>query len=194
MTQSSLFLQQKENVGLERSLNNLSTVPNDRLWNQVVNNNIHPSLRSPALFELARRHDPRLYELCSAMVSLEDIEEWFLGLYTLRQLGTQKSIKRLLILAKNSSISKRKIILCELAKILPLEYLEDFIHLAKNLAIPGVLDATGWSSAAFSAIQQICKFKSLDIYIVDKSKFKKLSQTLAKHNNRNTKRYLIMLI
>lgn len=190
MKQTSLFLQLEEEIDLQ----NLSAISNDRLWNRVVNSDIHPTLRQPALFELARRNEPRLCELCSVMLSSEDIEEWFLGLKSLSILGSKDAIHQIFFLARNSPMPERKIVICELAQILSWEYIEDFQDLVRSIAVPGILDTRGWTPAALSALHRICKSRAIDIITKTALELKKHFQMRAKHFNTIGKKVLILLI
>jgi hypothetical protein len=190
MKQTSLFLQ----LGEEIDVQNLSAIPNDRLWNRVVNSNIHPTLRQPAMFELARRNEPRICELCSVMLSSEDIEEWFLGLKSLSNFGTDVVIQQLFVVARNSSMSKRRIIICELARSITWEYLDDFEDLARSLGVPGILDTRRWSPAALSALYRICESRGIDIVKKNAAELKKHSAIRANYFNTHDKKVLILLI
>jgi hypothetical protein len=164
--------------------NHCSYLSSEDLWEQVLDTQLHPFLREPALFELARRGDEGLYNLCECKMLLNDVEEWFLAVLALRELGTAQAIERLLLHASDCEPSRKRIILSEVATILRSEQREDFIEMADMFGVPGILDVSRWTLPALSALSEICNCHSVHLVPLEKSASEKCPFCLTSGQNK----------
>ena len=168
MTQPCLHVFKESRDENVFNLEYLTAISSECLWKKVTDDKIHPMLREPALLELARRRDGRLFNLCERMMALEDIDEWFLAVFTLCELGTHQAIQRLLLHASNCGPSRKRVVLKEIAKVLTKDLREDFIEIADMFGVPGILNITGWTKPALSALSEICRRQQVSIELFDK--------------------------
>lgn len=128
-----------------------------QLWELVNDQDVHLILRAPGLMELARRKDPGVLDYCEKLLNSDNSEEWFLGVKTIAELGTQESVDRLVMIYASSLDEKRRYIIHLLAKTLTLDNVHPFSIMARELAGPGEVDITGWTSTAVNTLQDVCK-------------------------------------
>lgn len=128
-----------------------------QLWELVDDQDVHLILRAPGLIELARRRDPKVLDYCEILLNSDNSEEWFLGVKTIAELGTQDAIDRLVMIYASSLNEKRRYIIHLLAKTLTIDNVHPFSIMARELAAPGEVDITGWTSAAVTTLQDVCK-------------------------------------
>ena len=128
-----------------------------QLWELVDDQDVHLILRAPGLIELARRRDSGVLDYCENLLESDNSEEWFLGVKTIAELGTQESIDRLVMIYASSLDEKRRYILHLIAKTLTTENVHPFSIMVRELAAPGEVDITGWTSAAVATLQGVCK-------------------------------------
>jgi hypothetical protein len=139
-----------------------------QLWELVEDTSVHLILREPALLELARRKDTKLYEYCESLLTSGDIDDWFLGVKALAELGTRPAVDRLVMAYAGSLSDDRRFITSLLAQSLSADYVRPFSIMVRELAVPGEIDVTGWTSTAIATLQDVCKRLGIRS-IVDKS-------------------------
>lgn len=94
------------------------TMDSNRLWQIARNEKILLVLREPHLTELALRKDTRILPYCSILLDRGGFDEWYLAIYLLSILATDKAIQKLLMLYAFSDRSDRKLIIRMLSQII----------------------------------------------------------------------------
>ncbi len=128
-----------------------------QLWELVNDQDVHLILRAPGLMELARRHDSSVLDYCEKLLESNNSEEWFLGVKTIAELGTQEAIDRLVMIYAASFDEKRRYILHLIAKALTTKNVHPFSIMVRELVICDEVDITGWTSTAVATLQDVCK-------------------------------------
>ncbi|MFX0107801.1 MAG: hypothetical protein ACFE7R_05940, partial [Candidatus Hodarchaeota archaeon] len=120
------------------------------------NEELHILLREPALMELARRREPGVLSYCETLVSCGEQECWFTGIRALAAINTYDAIKRLLVISGSLNLGDRRIVLQTVARVVSSAQREDFRRVARIMAVPGILDVTGWTHAALRILKAVC--------------------------------------
>lgn len=128
-----------------------------RLWELVKDKSVHLILREPGLLELARRQDSDLLDFCECMLSSEDIDEWMAAVKILSVMQTDEAVDRLIMVYAQSLSSDRRFVTGEVAKILTADHVHPFTVMVRELASPGEINVTGWTSVAISTLKDVCK-------------------------------------
>jgi len=128
-----------------------------QLWELVNDQEVHLILRAPGLMELARRRDAGVIDYCENLLESDNSEEWFLGVKTIAELGTQEGIDRLVMIYAASLDEKRRYIMHLIAKTLTTENVHPFSIMVRGLTTSGEVDITGWTSTAVATLQDVCK-------------------------------------
>ncbi|MHA2461775.1 MAG: hypothetical protein ACXAEJ_11085, partial [Candidatus Thorarchaeota archaeon] len=123
----------------------------------VQDKSVHLILRELGLLELARRQDSDLLDFCECMLSSEDTDEWMVAVKILGALQTDEAVDRLIMVYAQSLSSDRRFVTGEVAKILTANHVHPFTVMARELAGPGEIDVTGWTSVAISTLKDVCK-------------------------------------
>jgi hypothetical protein len=156
MREDSLVLvtSRAENYSVPSPFSNTST---ESLWDTIKNTELHILLREPALLELARRNEPGILSFCEALVNCGDQECWFTGIKALAALGTYEAVQRLLAISGSLNPWDRKIVIQTVATVLTSAQREAFRRIVKLLAVPGMLDVTGWTATALRVLRSVCE-------------------------------------
>ncbi len=134
-----------------------------RLWELVQDQSVHLILREPGLMELARRQDSDLLDFCECLLSSEDIDEWIVAVKTLSAMDTDEAVDRLVMVYAQSLSSDRRFVTGEVAKILTADHVHPFSVMVRELAGPGEIDVTGWTSVAISTLKDVCKHLGVEV-------------------------------
>ncbi len=137
-----------------------------KLWELVKDETVHLILREPGLLELARRRDPELLDFCENMLVSGDIDDWFTAIKTIASIGIRKAIDRLVMLYASSQSDGRRFITNLIAKVLTVDHVHPFSIMVRELAVPGELDITGWTSTSIATLQAVCKRQGVEIVLV----------------------------
>ncbi|MHA2191533.1 MAG: hypothetical protein ACXAAP_15035 [Candidatus Thorarchaeota archaeon] len=127
------------------------------MWELVKDKSVHLILREPGLLELARRQDSDLLDFCECMLSSEDIDEWMAAVKILSVMQTDEAVDRLIMVYAQSLSSDRRFVTGEVAKILTADHVHPFTVMVRELASPGEINVTGWTSVAISTLKDVCK-------------------------------------
>jgi hypothetical protein len=136
-----------------------------QLWELVHDKNIHLLLREPAMIELARRNEPEMFEFCENLIVSDDFDEWRASIRALAALRTGEAIDRLVMLYAQCYSEDRVIIIDVVGRLLTAEHIHPFSIMTRQLAKPGELDVTGWTSVAIGTLKNVCK--RLGVEVVD---------------------------
>ena len=147
-----------------------------KLWELVKDETVHLILREPGLLELARRRDPELLDFCETMLTSGDLDDWFVAVKTIASIGTRKAIDRLVMIYASSHSDDRRFITNLVAKILTTDFVHPFSIMVRELAIPGKLDITGWTSTAVATLQGVCKRQGIEAILTGRVTYQR-SQT-----------------
>lgn len=142
-----------------------------KLWELVKDETVHLILREPVLLELARRRDPELLDFCENMLVSGDIDDWFTAIKTISSIGIRKAIDRLVMLYASSPSGDRRFITSLIAKVLTVDYVHPFSIMVRELAFPGELDITGWTSTAIATLHDVCKRQGIEIILVGRAAY-----------------------
>ncbi|MHA1927566.1 MAG: hypothetical protein ACTSV2_03190 [Candidatus Thorarchaeota archaeon] len=142
-----------------------------KLWELVKDERVHLILREPGLLELARRRDPELLDFCENMLVSGDIDDWFTAIKTIASIGIRKAIDRLVMLYASSLSDDRRFITNLVAKGLTVDHVHPFSIMIRELAVPGELDITGWTSTAVATLQEVCKRQGIEIILVGRAAY-----------------------
>lgn len=132
-------------------------IDSSQLWELVNDEQVHLVLRKPALLELARRKDIDLVDYCEQLLTSNDYEKWLTALTTLAAIGSSDAVDRLILAYAQSLNENRKVVLSVVAKILTAEHVRPFSIMAREIAIPGEIDITGWTRVAILTLQEVCR-------------------------------------
>ncbi len=136
-----------------------------KLWELVKDDSVHLILREPGLLELARRRDPELLDFCESMFASGDIDDWFVAVKTIASIATRKAIDRLVMIYAGSYSDNRRFITNLIAKVLTTDFVHPFTIMIRELATPGELDITGWTSTAIATLQGVCKRHGIEVIL-----------------------------
>jgi hypothetical protein len=75
----------------------------------------------------------------------------------LSAIGTPDAVDRLILAYAHSLNEDRKTVLSVVAKILTAEHVRPFSIMAREIAVPGEIDVTGWTRVAVSTLEDACK-------------------------------------
>jgi len=136
-----------------------------QLWELVRDKNIHLLLREPAMIELARRNESEMFEFCEKLAVSDDFDDWLASIRTLAALRTREAVDRLVMLYAQCYSEDRIIIIDVVGRLLTAEHIHPFSIMTRQLAKPGELDVTGWTSVAIGTLKNVCK--RLGVEVVD---------------------------
>lgn len=136
-----------------------------QLWELVRDKNIHLLLREPAMIELARRNESEMFEFCEKLAVSDDFDDWLASIRTLAALRTREAVDRLVMLYAQCYSEDRIIIIDVVGRLLTAEHIHPFSIMTRQLAKPGELDVTGWTSVAIDTLKNVCK--RLGVEVVD---------------------------
>lgn len=136
-----------------------------QLWELVNDEDVHLILRIPALMELARRRDSSVLDYCKNLLERGNSDEWYLGIKVIAAMGTSDAIETLLMIYASSLNGDRKYITGIIAQTLTTEYVQPFTIMLRELAVPGEIDITGWTSTAVATLQGVCKRRGIETVI-----------------------------
>ena len=136
-----------------------------QLWELVRDNNIHLLLREPAMIELARRNEPEMLEFCENLAVSGDFDDWLASIRALAALRTREAVDRLVMLYAQCYSEDRIIIIDVVGRLLTAEHIHPFSIMTRQIAKPGELDVTGWTSVAIGTLKNVCK--RLGVEVVD---------------------------
>lgn len=136
-----------------------------QLWELANDEDVHLILRMPGLMELARRRDPGVLDYCRNFLDSGNMDEWYLGIKVIAALGTPEAIETLLMIYASSINGGRRYITNIIAQSLTIEYVHPFTIMLRELAVPGELDITGWTSTAVATLQDVCKRRGIETVI-----------------------------
>lgn len=136
-----------------------------QLWELVRDKKKHLLLREPAMIELARRNELEMLEFCEKLAVSGDFDEWLASIRALAALRTKEAVDRLVMLYAQCYSEDRMIIIDVVGRLLTAEHIHPFSIMTRQLAKPGELDVTGWTSVAIGTLKNVCK--RLGVEIVD---------------------------
>ncbi len=136
-----------------------------QLWELVHDKNMHLLLREPAMIELARRNEREMLEFCEKLVVSGDFDEWLASIRALAALRTKEAVDRLVMLYAQCYSEDRIIIIDVVGRLLTAEHIHPFSIMMRQLAKPGELDVTGWTSVAIGTLKNVCK--RLGVEVID---------------------------
>ena len=136
-----------------------------QLWELVRDKSIHLLLREPAMIELGRRNEPGTLEFCEKLAVSDDFDEWLASIRALAALRTREAVDRLVMLYAQCYSEDRVIIIDVVGRLLTAEHIHPFSIMTRQLAKPGELDVTSWTSVAISTLKNVCK--RLGVEVVD---------------------------
>ncbi|MHA2423309.1 MAG: hypothetical protein ACXAEF_00845 [Candidatus Thorarchaeota archaeon] len=119
-------------------------------------------LKASGLMELARRRDPGIPRYCKKLLDSGNSDEWYLGIKVIAAMGNAEAIDTLLMIYASSLNGDRKYITGILAQTLTVDYVHPFTIMLRELAVPGELDITGWTSTAVATLQDVCKRRGIE--------------------------------
>ncbi len=117
------------------------------------------------MIELARRNEPEMFEFCENLIVSDDFDEWRASIRALAALRTGEAIDRLVMLYAQCYSEDRVIIIDVVGRLLTAEHIHPFSIMTRQLAKPGELDVTGWTSVAIGTLKNVCK--RLGVEVVD---------------------------
>ena len=135
----------------------------DDLWERVSDDSTFLFIRTPMMFELARRNDKRLLNLCEKLFASGDIEEWFVALRTITYVRGDVACGRLIDLFKDSPPHRRSYIAKYVGMVVEEKYRNEFKKIVLVLSACGSLDVTSWTDVAVSCLHSCCKRLGIDI-------------------------------
>ena len=127
-----------------------------KLWELVKDKSVHFVVQEPAIMELARRNAPGIFDCCVGFLDSDQHDMWLIGVKALALIGTDKALNRLIMLFAHSIGSARKTILDLIAKRLTANHVQPFSIIVREVAAPGILDVTGWTSIAIVTLEDVC--------------------------------------
>ncbi|MHA1905937.1 MAG: hypothetical protein ACW98Y_01470 [Candidatus Thorarchaeota archaeon] len=133
-----------------------------QLWELVNDEQVHLILKASGLMELARRRDPGILKYCKKLLDSGNSDEWYLGIKVIAAMGNAEAIDTLLMIYASSLNGDRKYITGILAQTLTVDYVHPFTIMLRELAVPGELDITGWTSTAVVTLQDVCKRRGIE--------------------------------
>ena len=133
-----------------------------QLWELVSDETVHLILKASGLMELARRRDPDILSYCKKLLDSGNSDEWYLGIKVIAAMGNAEAIDTLLMIYASSLNGDRKYITGILAQNLTIDYVHPFTIMLRELAVPGELDITGWTSTAVVTLQDVCKKRGIE--------------------------------
>ena len=136
-----------------------------QLWELVRDEDVHLLLREPAMIELARRNELEMLDYCKKLAVSGDFDKWLASIRALAALRTREAIDLLVMLYARCYSEDRTIIIDVVGRILTAEHIHPFSIMIRQLAKPGELDVTGWTSVAISTLKNVCK--RLGVEVVD---------------------------
>jgi hypothetical protein len=136
-----------------------------QLWELVRDEDVHLLLREPAMIELARRNELEMLEFCKKLAVSGDFDEWLASIRALAALCTSEAVDLLVMLYARCYSEDRTIIIDVVGRILTAEHIHPFSIMIRQLAKPGKLDVTGWTSVAIGTLKNVCK--RLGVEVVD---------------------------
>jgi hypothetical protein len=148
-----------------------------KLWALVRDEAVHLILREPGLLELARRRDSELLDFCETMLSSGNIDDWFVAVKTIASIGTRKTIDRLVMIYANTHSEDRRFITNLVAKVLTTDFVHPFSIMIRELAVPGELDITGWTSTAIATLQDVCKRFGIEVILTGRTTYQTSQNT-----------------
>ncbi len=125
------------------------------MWRVVTDRAAPIPIRESVLVRLAREKTPGVIELCDLLYSSDYFDEWIMGIIGLRELGTKEAIEHLFELCETCDDERREDILIELARAVTKDYVENFKSLLARHFHNGIVDSTGWTPWAVSALEEI---------------------------------------
>ena len=145
-----------------------------QLWELVKDKSVHCILQEPAIMELARRNTPGIFDCCEDLLDSDQHDNWLIGIKALAVIGTNEALNRLIVLFAHSIENDRRLILDLIAKKLTANHVKPFSIIVRDVAAPGVLDVTGWTSVAIATLIEVCSRFGVevvsDLQILNKSK------------------------
>ena len=136
-----------------------------QLWELIRDKDVHLLLREPAMIELARRNELEMLEFCKKLAVSGDFDEWLVSIRALAALRTREAVDLLVMLYARCYSEDRTIIIDVVGRILTAEHIHPFSIMIRQLAKPGKLDVTGWTSVAIGTLKNVCK--RLGVEVVD---------------------------
>ena len=136
-----------------------------QLWELVRDESVHLLLREPAMIELARRNELEMLEFCRKLAVSGDFDEWLASIRALAALRTREAVDLLVMRYARCYSEDRTIIIDVVGRILTAEHIHPFSIMIRQLAKPGKLDVTGWTSVAIGTLKNVCK--RLGVEVVD---------------------------
>jgi len=136
-----------------------------QLWELVRDEDVHLLLREPAMIELARRNELEMLEFCKKLAVSGDFDEWLASIRALAALRSREAVDLLVMLYARCYSEDRTIIIDVVGRILTAEHIHPFSIMIRQLAKPGKLDVTGWTSVAIGTLKNVCK--RLGVEVVD---------------------------
>ena len=133
-----------------------------QLWELVNDEKVHLILKASGLMELARRRDPGILDYCKKLLDSGNSDKWYLGIKVIAAMGNAEAIDTLLMIYASSLNGNRKYIAGILAQNLTIDYVHPFTIMLRELAVPGELDITGWTSTAVVALQDVCQRRGIE--------------------------------
>ena len=133
-----------------------------QLWELVNDETVHLILKASGLMELARRRDPEVLDYCKNLLDSGNSDEWYLGIKVIAAMGNAEAIETLLMIYASSLNGDRKYITGILAQNLTIDYVHPFTIMLRELAVPGELDITGWTSVAVATLQDACDKRGIE--------------------------------
>ena len=134
-----------------------------KLWELVKDETVHLILREPGLMELARRRDSELLDFCETMLASGNLDDWFVAVKIIASIASRKAIARLVMIYASSLSDNRQFITNLVARVLTADFVHPFSIMIRELAIPGELDITGWTSTALATLQDVCKRAGIEV-------------------------------
>ncbi len=129
----------------------------DDLWVRINDKSTYLFIRTPMMFELARRNDIRIMDFCEELLKSGDVEEWFVALRVFSSMGNDSACQRLIDLYIASPPHRRGYIAIHTAMTTGPCFEKDFNRIAVSMAAAGTLDVSGWTDTALSCLKSSCK-------------------------------------
>lgn len=156
-----------------------------KLWELVKDKSVHFVLQEPAIMELARRNAPGIFDCCVDLLDSDQHDMWLIGIKALALIGTDDALNRLIMLFAHSIGDTRRTILNLIAKKLTANHVQPFSIIVRDVAAPGILDVSGWTSIAIATLEEVCSRFGVEVVsdLQTSGKSKESSQ-LQKENTR----------
>jgi hypothetical protein len=138
------------------------------LWERVNDESAYLFVRTPMIFELARRGDNRILDFCEDLISSGDIEEWFVGLRILAHFKNDAACERFIELFQEAPLPRRIYIAKYMGMVVNRKFKTEFKKIAMTMVGCGTLEVTGWTESAIACLKSTCK--RLGIHVIDSIK------------------------